>query len=590
MENDFIICLSNDDTINNKIINKIKEMDDIRSEGYIVIAKHIVDFGCFYSIGKKTHEQPCCYNDEITTVFKGEDYILEELSDRHEHIAREFSFYDNPTLMLSELYSEFGIKILDDFQSLDSCAFCIYDESNENFIVTRVKTEVPVYFGNTDNNTLLFSNNMEILLEFCANINEMPEDSLYKNGELYSIHNRNIKLSQSENSSKANLLLETTTNELIKLVLNNFKEKTEKIVDSYSKTINLSDVFSEQIKQDTINYITKKTLETFKEELESSSILPDAYKKVEEQIDEMISNKLKEVTFETTKIINLPNIIESKKIDGVFHEKYEDVLTCVSLDEPVMLIGPAGSGKNVAVEQISKALEMPMYYTNNANNEFKLTGFVDAGGNYRERPFYKAFKNGGIFFLDEMDNSDPSALIVMNSALANGYMDFPHETVEKHKDFRMVAAANTWGNGSDLQYVGRNTLDASTLDRFDNIFFDYDRKMERLLYPNDEVLEFMWGFRDSVLKNRILHIVSTRGIGKVYKKHINGVPIPLILTTNILKGLSEDDINIILGEMSVSDSNCYMKEVKTLTKVLQKDTPIVNTIQNSIYPDDELPF
>ena len=90
-------------------------------------------------------------------------------------------------------------------------------------------------------------------------------------------------------------------------------------------------------------------------------------------------------------------------------------------------------------------------------------------------------KNGGIFFLDEIDNSDPSALIVINSALANGYMAFPHETIDRHKDFRIIAAANTWGKGADLQYVGRNALDGATLDRFDNIFFDYDTKLERAL-------------------------------------------------------------------------------------------------------------
>ena len=42
--------------------------------------------------------------------------------------------------------------------------------------------------------------------------------------------------------------------------------------------------------------------------------------------------------------------------------------------------------------------------------------------------------------------------------------------------------------------------------------------LEEKLYPNDSVLDFMWAFRDAVEKSRIPHIVSTRGIGKVYKK------------------------------------------------------------------------
>ena len=230
-----------------------------------------------------------------------------------------------------------------------------------------------------------------------------------------------------------------------------------------------------------------------------------------------------------------------------------------------MLIGPAGSGKNVAVSQVAESLGLHMYYTNNASNEFKLTGFIDAGGNYRDTEFYKAFKNGGLFFLDEIDNSDPSALIVINSALANGYMAFPHETIDRHPDFRIIAAANTWGKGADLQYVGRNALDAATLDRFDNIFFDYDRKLEECLYPSEEVLRFMWSFRDAVLKTKIPHVVSTRGIGKVYKKDQRGIPVNDILTSNVVKNLSQDDVNTVIGNMSdINASNKFYLGIKQL--------------------------
>ena len=258
----------------------------------------------------------------------------------------------------------------------------------------------------------------------------------------------------------------------------------------------------------------------------------------------------------------------------MFHEKFEEVLSSVQLDEPVMLIGPAGSGKNHAISQIARALGLHMYYTNNASNEFKLTGFIDAGGNYRETECYKAFKNGGIFFLDEIDNSDPSALIVINSALENGYMAFPHETIDRHPDFRMVAAANTWGKGSDLQYVGRNALDGSTLDRFDNVFYDYDRNLEKGLYPSEQVLRFMWSFRDAVESTKIPLIVSTRGIGKVYKKEINGIPIETILRVNVIRNLGQDDLNIILGNMeNIDSSNKYYETAKTLRLVKKRQNP-----------------
>ena len=162
-------------------------------------------------------------------------------------------------------------------------------------------------------------------------------------------------------------------------------------------------------------------------------------------------------------------VVVNKKVvretSGLFHKDFEKVLKLVNCDIPTMLVGPAGSGKNVCIKQVADALGLEMYYTNNVSNEFKVTGFVDAGGVYHETEFYKAFKNGGVFFLDEIDSSDPSALIILNSAISNGYVTFPHEKVERHPDFRCIAAANTWGNGRDFQYVGRNALDAASLDR-----------------------------------------------------------------------------------------------------------------------------
>jgi len=72
--------------------------------------------------------------------------------------------------------------------------------------------------------------------------------------------------------------------------------------------------------------------------------------------------------------------------------------------------------------------------------------------------------------------------------------------------------------------------------------------------------------RDAVLKAKIPHVVSTRGIGKVYKKDINGLPVQDILTSNVIKNLSQDDVNSIIGNMrDVSSNNKYFEGVKRLT-------------------------
>ena len=344
-------------------------------------------------------------------------------------------------------------------------------------------------------------------------------------------------------------------------------EVRDKIKKSLQEYLN-SDEIKNRIKSSisgSIDTETKKELlKIVRNEVEKSGYKESVRKEISEEVEKIISEEKKKLNLPTVHIINLHGEEIGRTDAEHFHEKFEEILSLVNMDEPVMLIGPAGSGKNYSIAQVSKALNKHMYYTNNASNEFKLTGFIDAGGNYRDTEFYKAFKNGGVFFLDEIDNSDPSALIVINSALANGYMAFPHETIDRHPDFRMVAAANTWGRGSDFQYVGRNALDASTLDRFDNVFFDYDMALEEKLYPNDSVLDFMWAFRDAVEKSRIPHIVSTRGIGKVYKKEISGFSPETTLRVNVIRNLSQDDLNVILGNMEKLKNNKYYEACKKL--------------------------
>ena len=75
----------------------------------------------------------------------------------------------------------------------------------------------------------------------------------------------------------------------------------------------------------------------------------------------------------------------------------------------------------------------------------------------------------------------------------------------------------------------------------------------------------MWSFRDAVYQSKIPHIVSTRGIGKVYKKEINGIPVQDILTSNVVKNLNQDDVNTIIGNMhDIDKSNKYYDGIKQL--------------------------
>lgn len=235
------------------------------------------------------------------------------------------------------------------------------------------------------------------------------------------------------------------------------------------------------------------------------------------------------------------------------HHKFETVLKFVQMNEPVFLTGAAGCGKNVICKQIAKALDIPFYFSNAVTQEYKITGFTDANGNFHETQFYKAFKNGGLFMLDEIDASIPDVLVILNAAIANRYFDFPAPIgyVEAHPNFRVVAAGNTFGLGADYDYCGRNQLDMASLDRFALVQIDYDRDIELSVADgNTELVDFAEDFRRAAAESGVRTIVSYRAIGRM-NKMLKIMDTEEVLQTCLLKNLQKDDINMICRSLKV---------------------------------------
>ena len=545
-------------------------------EGYVIKSRVESNSGeniCFAKIVRNEYlgdREPYILNGKIVVCGYDQNDFSLYLSQSSDYHIEDRDLYHT---LINSMYVDFKEGLFKETQNKLHFSTVIYDFKSNDIIAGMTKYNssnifTKLYYGYTKNgDDLIYSNSYELLKEFCDSIYEMNGTSYIKNGKMYDFDGNEIDMEvkpstlSKKNRDTANAIAEGI-NSLLEQVT---KESVEEIRDEYLKSSDslnkISDFVSSKVQGET----EKKMMETIDKVINDSDVQHKISVSLDPTIEQLLTEKISNFSLPAIYIIKSGDIEIGKSDLGLFHKNFEEVLTDIQLDEPVMLIGPAGAGKNHTIGQISKALGLDMYYTNNASNEFKITGFIDAGGTYRDTEFYKAFKNGGIFFLDEIDNSDPSALIVINSALANGYMAFPHETIDRHKDFRMVAAANTWGKGSDLQYVGRNALDAATLDRFDNVFFDYDRSLERALYPNNQVLDFMWSFRDAVESTKIPHVVSTRGIGKVYKKELNNIAPETILRTNVIKNLGQDDLNTLIGNMhNINDSNKYYSAAKTL--------------------------
>ena len=302
---------------------------------------------------------------------------------------------------------------------------------------------------------------------------------------------------------------------------------------------------TKEVKELTKKLKTKSTFETAMTEAIIEKGKEIAIDDIKEKLLTSVDSYVKEHYGILPKTIEIKKARKKKKIEGIFHKEFETILKIVDKNLPLMLIGPAGSGKNHTLEQVSKALDLDFYFTNAITQEYKLTGFIDANGCFHETEFYKAFTNGGLFFLDEMDASCPESLLILNSAIANGYFDFPIGRKTVHKDFRVVSASNTYGTGADMIYVGRNVLDGATLDRFIVLNFEYDEKVEKSLSYDEELYDFIVSLRNAINENSLRYIVSMRATINASKMLEMDIDKKTILKNAIIKNMSKDDINTI---------------------------------------------
>lgn len=224
---------------------------------------------------------------------------------------------------------------------------------------------------------------------------------------------------------------------------------------------------------------------------------------------------------------------------GTQHHQLPTLIQILSTKLNVYLVGPAGAGKTHAAIQCAKALDIPFHFTGAIASEFKLTGFMDAQGRIVSTEFRKAYENGGLFLFDEIDASYPQAVLAFNAALANDYMDFPDKRVVRHDKFYCIAAANTYGQGADRQYIGRNQLDAASLDRFVFLDWKYDENLERELAGNEKWSSYVQKIRKFIEENKIRHVVSPRASIFGAKLLANGIARETVETTILWKGLDD---------------------------------------------------
>lgn len=263
----------------------------------------------------------------------------------------------------------------------------------------------------------------------------------------------------------------------------------------------------------------------------SNSQLTKDISKISKEIAQLKANKPKEIS------IKIEDRITTNL--GVQHSQLPTLVKILACKLNVYLVGPSGSGKTHAAIECAKILGVPFHFTGAIASEFKLTGFIDANGKIVSTEFRQAYEHGGLFLFDEIDASFPQAVLAFNAALANDYMDFPDKRIQRHENFYCIAAANTYGQGADRQYVGRNQLDAASLDRFVFLDWKYDEELEQALANNKEWCNYVQSVRNVVERNKIRHVVSPRA--SIYGARLlaNGLTRETVEETVLWKGMDE---------------------------------------------------
>lgn len=242
---------------------------------------------------------------------------------------------------------------------------------------------------------------------------------------------------------------------------------------------------------------------------------------------------------------NIPTQTKEKSVKRYKgqHYKFHELLSVIKCRLNVLLVGPAGSGKTSGGYNVAEHLKLPFYSISVGlqTTKSEFFGYMNADGKYVSTLFRKAFEKGGIFLLDEMDAGNANVITAINQALANGYCAFPDGMISKHKDFIVVASANTFGTGANRDYVGRNQLDAATLDRFVIIEWGYDEELEDTMVKNKEWLNFIRKCRFNANTYNIRTVISPRASMAGEKLLAEGLDHDTVVEMVLTKGLNETE-------------------------------------------------
>ena len=254
------------------------------------------------------------------------------------------------------------------------------------------------------------------------------------------------------------------------------------------------------------------------------------------------------------------------QIKGIVNPKFARIMKYLANGENVYMWGPAGTGKNVTAKQCAEALDMPIFYNNTIYTKYDLCGYMDANGQYVPTTFYNFMKaQKGLYFMDEYDNSQSSALVCFNDVLEDKKYTFPNgETLYLDENHKIIAAGNTNGQGATEEYNDRYVIDESNRSRFMFVSVTYDPAVEKsIVGESNDILDFINDLRRVRDEIGIKLILGYREIKRL-KTYEDDDDIPELFNNMLLKGMEQDTINEIASRLNGSTK--WHKAFKSLVK------------------------
>jgi len=350
-------------------------------------------------------------------------------------------------------------------------------------------------------------------------------------------------------------VLNLSKSSLVELICQGFLPD-QIITDAASKKSNVGENLAELIAQAIQGHLESvptdldeiRVLELIADQLKQFRTNDDTKAMIEKQIDAAI------------KKLTLPREVQVKSVTGttvnvgLTHFRFERILRHVSKSLNLWIWGESGSGKTYVAEQVAKALNLDYFCQSVTSQTTKsdLLGFMNANGEYVPSMFYKAYKFGGLYCNDESDAGNANVMLVLNSATSNGQCAFPCGMVEKHKDFRIVACANTIGDGANRQYVGRAAQDAASKNRYVYVKMDTDWKLVKGLVEaqygktGTKAYDLLMDKRAKINSYNITNImVTTRTIMQGADMLSEGDTVTEMMEEVLFKGCDQSTINKI---------------------------------------------